>query len=116
MNSKDILGTFSVLGSNQDNEGNCYNGTLTLAFDQNKRINARWIINHDQIQQGTGFFRDNILVINFNYEGEGQIIFKGVVVYRCITPDVLDRFWSEKHGNPLYLGTERCLRIPEKLN
>jgi hypothetical protein len=39
---------------------------------------ARWIINHDQIQQGTGF-RDNILVINFNYEGEGQIIFKGVL-------------------------------------
>ena len=25
--------------------------------------------------------------------------------------DVLDGFWSEKHGNPLYLGTEHCLRI-----
>jgi hypothetical protein len=46
---------------------------------------ARWIINNDQIQQGTGFLEIIFLVINFNYEGEGQIIFKGVVVYRCIT-------------------------------
>jgi hypothetical protein len=52
-------------------QGNSYNGTLTLAFDQNKRIMARWIINHDQIQ-GTGFLEIIFLVINFNYEGEGQ--------------------------------------------
>jgi hypothetical protein len=30
----------------------------------------------------------------------------------------LDGFWSEKHGNPLYLGTEHCLRMKssEQLN
>jgi hypothetical protein len=37
-------------------------------------------------------FRDNILVINFNYEGEDHAIYKGVAVYRCITPDLLDGF------------------------
>nr|WP_315154086.1 hypothetical protein [uncultured Flavobacterium sp.] len=37
--------------------------------------------------------------------------YKGVVVYRCITKVVLEVFWSEKHGDPLYLGTEHCLRI-----
>lgn len=116
MNLKDILGQFSITGTNQDNEGNGYKGTLKLTIDRNNRINALWMINHDQIQKGTGFFRDNILVINFNYEGESQSIYKGVAVYRCITPDILDGFWSEKHGNPLYLGTERCLRITEISN
>ena len=47
------------------------------------------------------------------------MVFKGVVVYKCITKDVLDGFWSEKHGNPLYLGAERCFRVgtqKEKMN
>lgn len=114
MNIKEILGNFSILGTNQDNEGNGYKGTLQLTLDHNNRINALWTIGNDQIQRGNAFFRDNILVINFYYEGESQKIFKGVAVYRCITPDVLDGFWSEKHGNPLFLGTERCFRITKK--
>ena len=40
-------------------------------------------------------------------------IYKGVVVYKCISKDILDGFWSEKHANPLYLGKERCFRIKE---
>ena len=116
MNSKEIIGQFSISGTNQDGEGNNYKGTLTLTLDHNNRINAVWIINKTQIQKGNGFFRDNILVINFNYIGDNEAIFKGVAVYRCITTDVLDGFWSEKHGNPLYLGTERCLRITSVLH
>ena len=116
MNVKDLIGSFTIVGSNQDAEENNYKGTLTLAVDTNNRIIAKWLINNEQEQIGTGFFRDNILVINFNYEGESQSIYKGVAVYRCITPDILDGFWSEKHGNPLYLGTERCLRITEISN
>lgn len=116
MNIKDIIGHFSISGSNQDGEGNSYKGTLTLTLDHNNRIDARWLINKDQIQKGSGFFRDNILVINFNYKGDNESVFKGVAVYRCITPDLLDGFWSEKHGNPLYLGTERCMRINEIFN
>lgn len=37
-----------------------------------------------------------------------------VAVYKCITADVLEGFWSEKQGNPLYLGTEHCLRMKAK--
>jgi hypothetical protein len=83
MNSKDILGHFSISGSNQNGEIAIMEHSL--AFDQNKRIMARWIINMTKFNKGTGFLEIIFLVINFNYEGEGQIIFKGVVVYRCIT-------------------------------
>nr|WP_321222429.1 hypothetical protein [uncultured Psychroserpens sp.] len=51
------------------------------------------------------------MVINFNNKGDDAIVYKGVVVYKCMTKDVLEGFWSEKHGNPLFLGTERCFRI-----
>ncbi|URM35998.1 hypothetical protein [Flavobacterium anhuiense] len=118
MTIQDLVGTFSVSGSNQDESNEItYKGVLTLTLDKNNRIKANWIINSHQ-QKGTGFFKDNILVINFNYKGEDNKIYKGVVVYRCITKDVLDGFWSEKHGNPLYLGSEHCLRMEttERLN
>ena len=111
MTSKDLVGVFSIIGSNQDEFKNTYKGTLSLKLDQNKRIIAKWLINKNQEQIGHGFFKDNILVINFNYLGEDKQIYKGVVVYRCINKDILDGFWSEKHGNPLFLGEERCFRI-----
>ncbi|PCI02837.1 MAG: hypothetical protein COB81_04855 [Flavobacteriaceae bacterium] len=111
MKIQDITGTFSIIGSNQDNSDTSYNGTLTLSLDTNDRIVATWLINKDQAQQGTGFFKNNILVINFNYNGEDKQVYKGVVVYQCLTPDILDGFWSEKFGDPLFLGEERCFRI-----
>lgn len=116
MNVKDLVGTFNIVGSNQDGEENNYKGTLSLAVETNNRITAKWLINNEQLQIGSGFFRDNILVINFNYKGENEKIFKGVVVYRCLSKDLLDGFWSEKHGDPLYLGTELCFRNTEILN
>ncbi|MBS7254055.1 hypothetical protein [Flavobacterium branchiicola] len=119
MTIQDLTGTYSVSGSNQDESAQItYKGTLTLSLDENNRIVAQWLINHTQKQTGHGFFKDNILVINFNYKGENNKTFKGVAVYRCITKDVLDGFWSEKHGDPLFLGTEHCLRIKtsERLN
>ena len=112
MTIHDLIGYYSISGSNQDeNTEMTYKGTLTLSLDENNRIIAHWIINNTQEQIGNGFFKDNILVINFNYKGDDNKTYKGVAVYRCITKDVLDGFWSEKHGNPLYLGTEHCLRI-----
>ncbi|KIO52749.1 hypothetical protein IW18_09325 [Flavobacterium hibernum] len=53
-----------------------------------------------------------------NQDETNQITYKGIVVYKCITKDILEGFWSEKHGNPLYLGTEYCLRMKsnEQLN
>ena len=106
-----LPGTYNIIGSNQNEEGIAYKGILELALDENNRIKATWLINNSQEQLGTGFFKDNILVINFKYKGDDAMIYKGVVVYKCITKDLLDGFWSEKHGNPLYLGEERCYRI-----
>lgn len=111
MTIEDLIGDYNIIGSNQDSEANTYKGVLSLTLDINKRIVAKWIINKDQEQYGTGFFKDNILVINFNYLGFDKNKYKGVVVYKCLSKDILDGFWSEKHGNPLYLGEERCFRI-----
>ncbi|MFD2914770.1 hypothetical protein [Psychroserpens luteus] len=106
-----LLGTYNITGTNQNEESSAYKGILTLSLDENHRIQAEWLINNNQKQSGNGFFKDNILVINFNYKGENETVFKGVVVYKCLTKDILEGFWSEKHGNPLYLGEETCFRI-----
>ncbi|MGO4822219.1 MULTISPECIES: hypothetical protein [unclassified Flavobacterium] len=114
MTIQDLVGTYSIEGSNQDGSNEIsYKGSITLSLDTNNCIIAQWLIS-GQVQKGTGFFKDNILVVNFNYCGDDNIIYKGVAVYRCINKDILDGFWSEKHGNPLYLGTERCTRIVSK--
>jgi hypothetical protein len=115
MNIEDLVGQFQILGSNQDETEKTYKGTLDLALDANNRIIAKWMINRSQEQFGTGFFKDNILVINFNYQGDENTIYKGVAVYRCISKNVLDGFWSEKYGNPLFMGEERCFRITEDI-
>ena len=111
MTIKDVIGKYAIEGNNQDEEVITYKGTLQLTLDDNQRITAKWLINKSQTQLGTGFFKDNILVINFSYKGDDAVTYKGVAVYKCLTKDVLEGFWSEKHGNPLYLGSERCFRI-----
>ena len=111
MTIQDIIGSYSVQGSNQEETDHIsYHGILTLSLDENNRIKALWIIG-DHEQKGTGFFKNDLLVINFQYEGDDQKIYKGTAVYRCLTQDVLEGFWSEKYGNPLYLGSEYCVRI-----
>lgn len=110
MTVQDLVGSYAVEGGNQEEKGHSYHGILTLDLDENNRIIARWTID-DHIQNGTGFFKDDILVINFSYEGADEQIYKGVAIYRCLNSDTLDGFWSEKHGNPLYLGSEFCVRI-----
>ncbi len=112
MTVQDLAGNYAIQGTNQEENGSTYHGFLTLNIDENNRINARWKIG-DHIQHGKGFYKDQILVINFNYEGDERKIYKGVAVYRFININTLDGFWSEKHGNPLYLGSEYCVRIAE---
>jgi len=114
MSIEEIVGEYSIIGTNQDEDGNTYKGSLSLSIDANQRIAAEWIINNNQRQLGSGFFKDNILVVNFYYHGDDGNIYKGVAVYRCISKDILDGFWSEKHGDPLYLGEERCFRIKKQ--
>ena len=106
-----IIGIYNIEGNNQDETHTPYQGKLTLELDENNRIIANWLIGDHQKQSGTGFFKNNILVINFNYNGDNGHIYKGVVVYKCITENVLEGFWSEKHGDPLFLGEERCFKI-----
>jgi hypothetical protein len=114
MTVTDLIGEYTIIGKNQNKTNSNYKGILTLSLDENNRISAKWLINYDQEQIGYGFFKNNILVINFSYQGVDETIYKGVVVYRCISKDIFDGFWSEKHGNPLYLGEERCFRIKDK--
>ncbi|QDO92617.1 hypothetical protein FNB79_01005 [Formosa sediminum] len=110
MTVEDLVGSYTVSGRNQDESEHEYRGILDLSLDVNHRITAKWCINNEQKQFGSGFFKDNILVINFYYFGENNTKFKGVAVYRVLTPNLLDGFWSEKYGDPLYLGTERCFK------
>ena len=114
MNVQELVGKYSIIGTNQDDSNISYKGILTLSLDENNRILAEWFINNQQEQYGTGFYKNNILVINFNYKGEDLNTYKGVVVYKYLTNDILDGFWSEKHGDPLFLGEERCFRIKEE--
>ncbi len=107
---QELTGTYTVIGNNQVAESETYKGILDLSVNENDRIEAKWIINNSQKQFGQGFFKDNILVINFNYKNDNTT-FKGVVVYKCISKDLLEGFWSEKHGDPNYIGEERCFRV-----
>ncbi|MFD0963809.1 hypothetical protein [Pseudofulvibacter geojedonensis] len=113
MNINDILGTYNVIGKNQEDTEVTYSGILSLSIDQNRRVIAKWVINNTQKQSGIGFFKDNILVINFSYYGDDNKLYTGVVVYKCLTKSLLEGFWSEEYGDPNYLGEERCFRVEE---
>lgn len=111
MKIEDLVGKYSIIGNNQGESENSYKGELNLSLDENNRIIAKWLINSDQKQFGTGFFKDNILVINFEYKGFENKTYRGVAVYKCLNKDILEGFWSEEQGNPKFLGVENCFRI-----
>lgn len=115
MITQDLIGTYNIIGKNQADTDVTYKGTLELHIDDNGRIIAKWLIHNAQEQTGVGFFKDNILVINFQYLGDDEEIYKGVVVYKCITKDILEGFWSEEYGDPRFLGEERCFRVKDAL-
>lgn len=111
MDVTDLIGEYTLTGTNQDSEATKYKGILKLSLNENSKIIAEWTINNVQKQYGKGFFKNNILVINFYYLDENNKKYKGVVVYHFLTKDILDGFWSEKHANQKYLGIEQCFRI-----
>ncbi|TXE15075.1 hypothetical protein FUA26_00790 [Seonamhaeicola algicola] len=111
MTVNDLEGTYTIIGTNQNETNIQYRGTLTLTTDDYNRVVAKWLINNQQKQTGYGFFKDHILVINFEYLGVDNDVFTGVVVYKCLTKDILEGFWSETYGDPNFLGTERCFRV-----
>ena len=69
MKVQNLVGKFSIIGSNQNEDKNSYKGILSLELDNNNRIVAKWLINKSQQQFGIGFFKNNILVIIFEYQG-----------------------------------------------
>lgn len=115
MTVQDLVGKYAIIGSNQDADKNSYKGELSISLDENDSIVAKWMINTSQEQFGTGFFKDNILVINFNYKGFEDKTYKGVVVYKCLNKNILEGFWSEEQGNPKFIGIENCFRIKNEL-
>ena len=115
MKTKDILGHFTIIGTNQDASENTYKGKLFLSSENDTTINAKWIINDTLEQFGTGYFKNNRVIINFYYEGIEGSIFKGKVIYKCLTKDILEGLWREELGNPEFFGTENCFRIQDQV-
>ena len=114
MTVDDIIGDFNIIGKNQEHTEVEYKGLLSLSKDEYGRVYAEWIINENDKQTGVGFFKDNLLVINFSYIGEDAEVFRGVVTYKCITKDILDGFWFEEYGDPNHLGEERAFRVKKQ--
>lgn len=109
----DISGTYKITGTNQDAQKSKYAGFLYLKQTSDCRLNAEWVINGEQTQYGKGFFLNTIIVINFWYEGEDDVVhrtFKGVVVY-TLKNNNLQGFWSEKYGDDSVLGTEKGIKL-----
>jgi len=114
MNSKTLQGIYQIIGYNQDKEESGYTGYLQLTVTGMHRVTAIWTISGVQTQTGKGFFKNDILVLNFAYEGELKDrpkTFKGVVVYAFINNAILDGFWSEKYGDDAYLGFEEGRKL-----
>lgn len=114
MKVKDLVGNYTIVGSNQDFSEDTYKGTLNLSLEEN-RIVAKWLINNTQEQFGTGFFKDHILVINFYYFDSENNVYNGTVVYKCLSRNIFEGFWTEELGNPNYLGAENCFRVEESV-
>tara|TARA_R110000868_G_scaffold4211_13_gene26739 strand:- start:146793 stop:147161 length:369 start_codon:yes stop_codon:yes gene_type:complete len=113
MSSK-LEGTYQIIGYNQDKEQSGYTGYLRLIVTSEHCVDAIWTISGVQTQTGKGFIKNDILVVNFAYEGElkkSPKIFKGVVVYKFINDSILDGFWSEKYGDDDYLGFEEGRKL-----
>ncbi len=114
MTLQNLVGEYKIIGSNQDQNKVNYKGLLSLKLDQYNRVVAKWTIHKNQIQTGIGFLKNNILAINFQYLGKDLNTYKGTVIYKCITNDILEGFWFEEFGDPNFLGSEQCFRIKEE--
>ena len=110
MKIEELVGTYTVSGINQDEERTSYEGLLTLSLADHDRIEAKWLIGGTEEQYGIGFFKDNILVIDFYYFDEILTKYNGIVVYKLINSTVLDGFWTEELGHKDYVGKEKATK------
>lgn len=107
----DLIGNYLIEGVNQNEEESRYQGSLNLSLRSDGRLDAVWKIGANQIQYGVGFFKNEMLVINFQYEGDDDSKYTGVVAYTCVSVDVLHGIWSEEAGDPTYVGVEKAHKI-----
>lgn len=111
---KDFLGTYKVLGSNQNEEASNYQGILNLTSPDNKIIHAEWLIGTDQKHQGIGFMEGDQLLLKFQYQGDDDLMYRGVVEYHLVEKGILEGFWTEEYGDTRFLGSEQCFKIEQK--
>lgn len=115
MQAKDLEGRFKIIGTNSTPEESTYKGMLTLTLNSEGWLEALWEVGGSQTQFGSGFYKNGLLVLNFEYVGEDGLPYYGVVAYKCLDADTLDGIWSEDFGDPLHVGTEKAYRIKENL-
>lgn len=57
MTIQEHVGQYNIIGTNQDDSNHRYKGILTLTFDTENKVIARWLINNEQEQTGLVFFK-----------------------------------------------------------
>lgn len=107
----EFLGTYKILGSNQDAAASNYHGTLKLSSENNEIVTAQWMIGTSQKHEGIGILEDEHLLIKFQYEGDDKTIYHGVVEYHLLENGILEGFWTEEYGDNRFLGTEQCFKL-----
>ena len=110
----DFLGTYKILGSNQDKEASNYQGFLTLSSKDKEIVEAQWTIGTSQKHMGIGFIEDEKLLVKFQYEGDDHVMFHGVVEYHLLENGILEGIWTEEYGDNRFLGTEQCFKLNTK--
>lgn len=107
----DFIGTYKILGSNQDEEASNYQGLLKISSLDGEIIEAEWTIGDSQKHQGIGLLEDSRLLLKFRYEGDDGQTFHGVVEYHLLESGILEGFWTEEYGDNRFLGTEQCFKL-----
>lgn len=110
-NLDDFLGTYKILGSNQDEEASNYQGILELSSIDDEIVEAKWTIGSSQKHSGIGLLEDSRLVLKFRYLGDDGMTYHGVVEYHLVEKGILEGFWTEEYGDNRFLGTEQCFKI-----
>ena len=107
----EFLGTFKILGSNQDAAASNYQGILKLSSDDNEIVRAQWMIGTSQKHKGIGFLEEDRLLIKFQYAGYDDRMYHGVVEYHLLEKGILAGFWTEDYGDNHFVGTEQCFKL-----
>lgn len=102
-----VLGKYYIVGSNAIDSDSGYIGVLEV-FKDKDRCYGRWTIEEEDVQEGYGFFKNNILTLGFKYEREG-VFFTGVISYEFLADDIIIGHWTEEASNTVGIELGRKL-------